>query len=472
MRSRTLDLQKLWAMAVTVISSVSLGYNMNSKTVYHYNNVSYITTLEQRMCGTNPRHSRVRKSTRTTPPSLLKPTNLFFVVVQDARLLSTSPQFVDWRTQRTKNCERVLSPVKDQGHCGSCWAFTSIATLESNLCLNDKQFRVAPELSVQQLLSCSEKQTQTSIFHFAKWSPNITFMFCGEKGLYYSTTSFPFGSTCARTEDIVNKIKKVKGQDHVGVPVQLQPHRTYSGDGTVIHMDMGMPTVFYNITALLQSRWIVVSSGGALFYTPELINYHVESEYGELGCTGGHVVEAYRWTRDQRSKLLFDKVLPYVDGLQNGIRGLSEGNTSPCPAWLNSSFMQKNDFVSQFHVDASIQEFGHITSSNTVALKDEDIQKIQNALWNIGPLSVAIDASALSTYESGVIQSSECGTDINHAVQLVGYDKCQKYWILRNSWGESWGEDGFFRLEMGDTVATANTCGVMEFVSFVTTVVE
>lgn len=56
---------------------------------------------------------------------------------------------------------------------------------------------------------------------------------------------------------------------------------------------------------------------------------------------------------------------------------------------------------------------------------------------------------------------------MNHAVQLVGYNKCKQYWILRNSWGTKWGEDGYFRLAMGDTVRTANTRGVMQTVSYV-----
>ena len=50
-------------------------------------------------------------------------------------------------------------------------------------------------------------------------------------------------------------------------------------------------------------------------------------------------------------------------------------------------------------------------------------------------------------YEEGVYDG-KCGTDIDHAVQLVGYgtDGGKDYWLVRNSWGDDWGEDGYIRI--------------------------
>merc|ERR1712178_356599 len=72
------------------------------------------------------------------------------------------------------------------------------------------------------------------------------------------------------------------------------------------------------------------------------------------------------------------------------------------------------------------------------------------------PMSVCVDATLWQTYTSGVISaSSGCGTSIDHAVQATGYNAEGNYWIVRNSWGESWGENGFVYVEYG-----SNVCGI------------
>ena len=80
-------------------------------------------------------------------------------------------------------------------------------------------------------------------------------------------------------------------------------------------------------------------------------------------------------------------------------------------------------------------------------------------LYENGPLSVALNANPLQTYVSGIldISSNKCkASGINHAVSLVGYGSASvDYWIIKNSWGNNWGESGFFRIRRGN-----GTCGV------------
>ncbi|CAF0927531.1 unnamed protein product [Didymodactylos carnosus] len=73
----------------------------------------------------------------------------------------------------------------------------------------------------------------------------------------------------------------------------------------------------------------------------------------------------------------------------------------------------------------------------------------------LGPVWVGINADNryFSHYASGIINPSDCGNtvnDLNHAVLVVGYGRDQNlnldYWIIRNSWGQSWGEKGYFRM--------------------------
>jgi cathepsin F len=98
--------------------------------------------------------------------------------------------------------------------------------------------------------------------------------------------------------------------------------------------------------------------------------------------------------------------------------------------------------------------------------------EIQEELFSLGPLSVLLDATQLQFYKSGVwtghISSSPailgCSkTGLNHAVLLVGYgvddsaSPSTPYWIVKNSWGVNWGEEGYFRITRGTGACGINT---------------
>jgi C1A family cysteine protease len=80
------------------------------------------------------------------------------------------------------------------------------------------------------------------------------------------------------------------------------------------------------------------------------------------------------------------------------------------------------------------------------------------------PITVLLDAeeNVFQSYKSGIISDSSCGTSLDHAVLLIGYgeENSKKYWLLRNSWGSSWGEKGYFRIIKKDNDNTAGICGV------------
>jgi len=83
-------------------------------------------------------------------------------------------------------------------------------------------------------------------------------------------------------------------------------------------------------------------------------------------------------------------------------------------------------------------------------LPRNNYEAVMNHLANVGPLSVAVDASSWSFYSGGIFSGCKYdrNIEINHAVQLVGYgsDSDGDYWIVRNSWGSRWGENGYIRL--------------------------
>lgn len=86
-----------------------------------------------------------------------------------------------------------------------------------------------------------------------------------------------------------------------------------------------------------------------------------------------------------------------------------------------------------------------------------------------GPISIQIEADQASfQYYTGGIISTGCGTATDHGVLIVGYgsENGQDYWIVKNSWGANWGENGFVRIA---DVAGAGVCGINTGAQYATT---
>lgn len=146
----------------------------------------------------------------------------------------------------------------------------------------------------------------------------------------------------------------------------------------------------------------------------------------DLGCNGGNTESAYEYVQ-KAGGIQLDADYPYTSG---------GGNTGKCKFDESKAAVQITGYTSVSTGEASL----------ATALND-------------GPVSVCLAADAFQTYSSGILK--RCPGQIDHCVQAVGYT--DNYWIIRNSWAEDWGEEGFLRLSRGK-----NLCHVADDVTFPT----
>uniref|UniRef100_A0A5B6YKB2 Putative cysteine protease Cp1 n=1 Tax=Davidia involucrata TaxID=16924 RepID=A0A5B6YKB2_DAVIN len=103
-----------------------------------------------------------------------------------------------------------------------------------------------------------------------------------------------------------------------------------------------------------------------------------------------------------------------------------------------------------------------VLDSVNITLGAED--ELKHAVAIVRPVSVAFEVvTGFRFYKQGVYTSNNCGTtpmDVNHAVLAVGYgvQNGVPYWLIKNSWGEDWGDNGYFKMEMGKNMCGIATC--------------
>ncbi|KAG5870089.1 hypothetical protein JTB14_015188 [Gonioctena quinquepunctata] len=100
-------------------------------------------------------------------------------------------------------------------------------------------------------------------------------------------------------------------------------------------------------------------------------------------------------------------------------------------------------------------------------VKASDEGELQKAVALKGPISVAIDGNPFQFYELGILDYPSCGNsigDLNHGVLVTGYgsQEGKDYWIVKNSWGTSWGMDGYVWMSRNKD----NQCGIATEASY------
>ncbi|CAD7945724.1 unnamed protein product [Amoebophrya sp. A120] len=151
----------------------------------------------------------------------------------------------------------------------------------------------------------------------------------------------------------------------------------------------------------------------------------VSCDQQDLACNGGDTTTAYEYMQ-QTGGVETEADYPYVSG-DTGGRGTCKADPSEYAVKLDAVHTVSQD------------EFG----------EDDMYSAILSS-----PISICVDASSWQLYFGGVVDSSTCGTDLDHCVQTVGI-KAGEYWIVKNQWAEDWGEEGYIRVKTGE-----NACGI------------
>ena len=151
------------------------------------------------------------------------------------------------------------------------------------------------------------------------------------------------------------------------------------------------------------------------------------SSYGNEGCNGGMYTGAFQYVEKEGIEL--ESSYAYT------------GTQATCKYSSSKAVFKNTGYKS-------------VTTNNATLLKAAVAQQ---------PVSVAIEADqqVFQLYKSGVLSSS-CGTSLDHAVLVIGYNTLNgvDYWIVKNSWGTSWGLSGYVYIAAGQQNSGAGVCGI------------
>jgi len=190
----------------------------------------------------------------------------------------------------------------------------------------------------------------------------------------------------------------------------------------------------FGTTGAVEAHWALAS--GTLVPLSEQQLVDCAGAFGNAGCNGGLPSQAFEYIK-------------HVGGIEASKDYTYTGRDGTCK-------------FSSAKIAAKITGEVNITEGDETALFD--------AITNVGPVAIAFQVvSDFQSYRSGVYDSTRCRSgpmDVNHAVLAVGYGTLtsKPYWIVKNSWGTSFGIQGYFYM-----VRNKNMCGIATCSSYPTT---
>jgi len=258
----------------------------------------------------------------------------------------------------------------------------------------------------------------------------------------------------------------VKSHSNAGYALELNKYSLYTKSqfkSTYLTLDAE------DLQTKLQSTPVLQSSTGPVLTAPASFDWRNQGavtgvkDQGSCGCCWAFstvaIVEGAYYVKYKRTPAQYsEQQLLSCDSSSNGCNG---GNMVDGLNYIrNAGGLAR---MSTFPYQGQAQQCSFRSNQGVVRVAgvnqvNGDDNSIKNALLTYGPVGAAVDATNLQFYSSGVYS---CGgsANVNHAITIVGYgnDGSGLYWIIKNSWGSSWGMNGYFYVRSGD-------CGINSYI--------
>lgn len=192
----------------------------------------------------------------------------------------------------------------------------------------------------------------------------------------------------------------------------------------------------FSATGAVEGAWAISTGQLVDLSEQELVDCATGYKYGSHGCNGGQMEGAFKYVIEHGQ--CTDSSYPYTSG-----KTKTGGSCQSCAAV------------------AAMSSCSDVKPNDQISLKAAVAQQ---------PVAIAIEADTkyFQSYSSGILDSSACGTTLDHGVLIVGYgeDAGKKYWLVKNSWSASWGDNGYIKIARSESTNDEGICGIAMDPSF------
>ena len=175
-------------------------------------------------------------------------------------------------------------------------------------------------------------------------------------------------------------------------------------------------------------------------------------------CNGGNHLLAYKYIYDSGS-IPFDTCLSYEACSHDSSEKECQNRNFQCNP--ENTCRTCNTFSSKGGKCTAISRYPNVSISSFGRVSG--IKDMKKEIFNEGPIACGINAEKILDYHGGIINKPHALKIVNHIISIVGWGYSEnidkEYWIIRNSWGEYWGERGFLRIVAGENqLGVENEC--------------